>query len=345
MGNFKKYWWKLLGILLVAFSVIMSFVVPLSAGIVNVAPAGVQSGTSTLLVQGYNTHFTNPSTQYWLCTNGNNFQVKPIANEVKGEEEVALTFAIPNVLPSNGLDLVINNTQDGTFSLPAAVFVKDAKVIPGISSPSKDEITEQKANHFTFPFKSILYETIRNLNLHVTMWFALLFCMFVSVIKSIRFLTTGEMKFDNHALQGVNTGLLFATLGLITGSIWARFTWGAWWVNDTKLNGAAISVLIYLAYLLLRSSINEEQKRARIAAVYNIFAFVMLIVFVQVLPRMTDSLHPGNGGNPAFSQYDLDNNLRMVFYPAVAGWILVSAWIIELRYRIFTISQTIHEHV
>jgi len=71
-----------------------------------------------------------------------------------------------------------------------------------------------------------------------------------------------------------------------------------------------------------------------VSAIYNILAFVMMIVFIGVLPRMTDSLHPGNGGNPGFGNYDLDSNMRMVFYPAVIGWILVSTWIAQLRYRI-----------
>ena len=60
----------------------------------------------------------------------------------------------------------------------------------------------------------------------------------------------------------------------------------------------------------------------------------MMIVFIGVLPRMTDSLHPGNGGNPAFGNYDLDSNMRMVFYPAVIGWILIGSWIAQLRFRI-----------
>lgn len=92
-------------------------------------------------------------------------------------------------------------------------------------------------------------------------------------------------------------------------------------------------MLIYLAYFILRGSIDEEQKRARIAAVYNIFAYVMLIVFLMILPRMSDSLHPGNGGNPGFNAYDLDSNMRLVFYPAVIGWILMIVWIFTLRVR------------
>ena len=122
--------------------------------------------------------------------------------------------------------------------------------------------------------------------------------------------------------------------------MWAKFTWGAWWTNDPKLNGSAITILIYLAYFVLRNGIEEPRKKARISAVYNIFAFVMMIVFIGILPRMTDSLHPGNGGNPGFNSYDLDNRLRMIFYPAVIGWILVGTWIASLRYRIKNLSQS-----
>ena len=59
-----------------------------------------------------------------------------------------------------------------------------------------------------------------------------------------------------------------------------------------------------------------------------------MVVLLFILPRLTDSLHPGNGGNPGFGGYDLDLNMRMVFYPAVIGWILISVWIMTIRYRI-----------
>ena len=121
--------------------------------------------------------------------------------------------------------------------------------------------------------------------------------------------------------------------------IWANFTWGAPWPNDPKLNGSAISTLMYLAYIVLRSSIDESQKRAKISAIYNIFAFPIMVVLLFILPRMTDSLHPGNGGNPGFNSYDLDSNMRLVFYPAVIGWILLGVWISNIRYRIRLIQN------
>jgi heme exporter protein C len=116
--------------------------------------------------------------------------------------------------------------------------------------------------------------------------------------------------------------------------IWANYTWGSPWPNDPKLNGAAVGVLIYVAYLILRGAIADSTKRARISAVYNIFAIVIYIMFIFIIPRITDSLHPGNGGNPAFSKYDLDSHLRVFFYPAVVGWILLFTWIMSLRVRL-----------
>ena len=184
------------------------------------------------------------------------------------------------------------------------------------------------------PQLDILNESIRNLYFHVTMWFSMIILMLMSMIQSIRFLNGLDKMRDLKAEALASTGMFIAVLGLTTGMIWAQFTWGAFWVNDPKLNGAAVTMLIYLAYFILRNSIENEDSRARVSAIYNILAFVMMIVFIGVLPRMTDSLHPGNGGNPGFGNYDLDSNMRMVFYPAVIGWILVSTWIAQLRFRI-----------
>ena len=192
------------------------------------------------------------------------------------------------------------------------------------------------------PKLPILNETIRNLYYHVTMWFAMMIMMTGSVVYSVKYLMGFNQDFDQKARITAGIGILFGLVGITTGSIWARFTWGAFWANDPKLNGAAITILIYLAYIILRNSLDEEQKRARLAAVYNIFAYVLLVVFLMILPRMTDSLHPGNGGNPAFSSYDLDNDMRKVFYPAIIGWTLIGVWMGQIRYRFENIEKKLH---
>ena len=98
-------------------------------------------------------------------------------------------------------------------------------------------------------------------------------------------------------------------------------------------------MLIYLAYFILRGSFDEEERRGRIAAIYNIFAFAALIPLLFVIPRMTDSLHPGNGGNPGFGGEDLDNTMRMVFYPSIIGWTLLGVWLASLAYRYMKLRE------
>ncbi len=194
------------------------------------------------------------------------------------------------------------------------------------------------------PRMPILNETIRNLYFHVTMWMAMLVLMLCNAIFGIRYLAKSTIYFDTVAEESARTAMIFGVAGLITGMVWANFTWGAPWVNDPQLNGTAATMLIYAAYFILRNAIPDENKRSRLAAVYSIFAFVMMIVFIMVLPKMTDSLHPGKGGNPGFNKYDLDSNMRMVFYPAVIGWTLLGVWMMSLRVRIANLEKLNHEN-
>ncbi len=189
------------------------------------------------------------------------------------------------------------------------------------------------------PKLPLLHETIRNVYFHVPMWMGMLVVFGISVVYSIKYLATSREEYDLVAVESVNTGIFFYALGLVSGMLWAKFTWGEYWSSDPKQNSAAIAFLLYCAYLVLRNAIDEDQKRARISAIYNIFAFPIMIVLLFILPRMTDSLHPGNGGNPAFGRYDMDNNMRAVLYPAFIGWILISVWIATLRYRIRLIEN------
>jgi heme exporter protein C len=184
------------------------------------------------------------------------------------------------------------------------------------------------------PTMPILHETIRNTYFHVPMWMAMFTVFTISVYYSIKYLQTGKEEYDLIAVEAANTGIFFFVIGLVTGMLWARYTWGAFWSNDPKQNSAAIAFLLYCAYSVLRNSIDEEQKRAKISAIYNIFAFPIMIVLIMVLPRLTDSLHPGNGGNPAFGKLDMDNRMRIVLYPAFIAWSFMGVWIASVRYRI-----------
>jgi len=189
------------------------------------------------------------------------------------------------------------------------------------------------------PAKFILNETIRNLYYHVPMWFAMIILFSVSVFYAIKYLRTNDLQDDIRSVEFANVGILFSILGLVTGMEWARWVWGLAWSNDPKQVGAALCMLTYFAYLILRGGMKDEEKRARISAVYNIFAYALMYPLIFILPSIKDSLHPGSGGNPGFATYDLDNNLRLVFYPAIIGWTLLGVWITSLKIRLDLIKE------
>ena len=192
---------------------------------------------------------------------------------------------------------------------------------------------------FDVPRLPILNETIRVLYFHVPMWFTMIFLLFLSSINAYRFISSGDLSYDLKSYNYANIGIFFGVLGIISGMIWAKYTWGTYWTNDPKLNGSAVGLLIYFSYFVLRNSVEEESKKGKISSVYNILAFSMLIPLIFILPRLTDSLHPGNGGNPGFNVYDLNSQLRIVFYPAVIGFILLGIWIADLRLRILKLKN------
>jgi heme exporter protein C len=194
------------------------------------------------------------------------------------------------------------------------------------------------------PAREILHETIRNLFFHVCMWFAMMILFTASVVYSIKYLRNQNLKDDIYAVNFAKTGILFGVLGYATGTVWAKYTWTefantAQIFSEPKLTGAAIALLIYFAYLVLRGSLTDIDKRARISAVYAIFAYAMLFPTIWILPRLMESLHPGKGGNPGLNFNDLDGRLRKVFYPAIIGWTLLGVWITSLKIRIDLIKE------
>jgi heme exporter protein C len=195
-----------------------------------------------------------------------------------------------------------------------------------------------------------LQETIRNLYFHVCMWFAMMILFTISVVNSIKYLRTFKLKYDIYARQFAVVAILFGVLGYTTGAIWASYTWAdpnkpainsfSSIARDPKLIGAAIALLVYFAYLILRDSIQDIDKKARISAVYNIFAYAILFPAIWILPRILPSLHPGNDGNPALDvKNDISGSMRLVFYPAVIGWTLLGVWVTTLKIRLGLLKE------
>ena len=199
------------------------------------------------------------------------------------------------------------------------------------------------------PHLSQLGETIRNLYFHVCMWMAMMVLFTISVIQSIKYLQFTDYKKDIKAKSYAEVGTIFGLLGYSTGAIWASYTWAdpnnpayasfGSIMREPKLIGAAMALLIYGAYFILRSSIRDIDQRARVSAVYNIFAYFMLFPSIWIIPRLLPSLHPGQEGNPALNFNDVDAKMRMVFYPAIIGWTLLGVWISHLKIRLEFIKE------
>ncbi|MEQ1797905.1 MAG: cytochrome c biogenesis protein CcsA [Lacibacter sp.] len=192
------------------------------------------------------------------------------------------------------------------------------------------------------PIIGNLHQTIRNLFFHVPMWFGQMILLLVSLIFSIRYLRSGNLEDDIKAREYARTGVIFGLLGLLTGAIWANFTWGKPWSNDPKQIAVAIALLIYLAYFVLRNSMPDMDKRARVSSVYNIFAYFIYVPLIMILPRLVQSLHPGGKGvegNPALGGQDLDPTMRLVFWPGVIGWTLLGVWMTTLLIRFYKLKE------
>lgn len=183
------------------------------------------------------------------------------------------------------------------------------------------------------PDIAILKQSSRNLLLHVPMWFTMGICFITSLVFSIKYLSDGNPATDRKAETITQVGIVFGICGLLTGSLWARFTWGTWWTfAEPKMNLAALGMTIYVAYFVLRTAFDDPEKRAKISAIYNIFAATTVPFLFYILPRQVASLHPGAQGNPAFSQMTAPQ-LRYVFYPAVIGFIALAFWLYDIGVR------------
>ncbi|HKL18622.1 MAG TPA: cytochrome c biogenesis protein CcsA [Halalkalibaculum sp.] len=179
----------------------------------------------------------------------------------------------------------------------------------------------------------ILKQSARNLFLHVPMWFTMAVCFGAGLVYSIRYLNNPDPITDHKAETATQVGLMFGICGLLTGAVWARFTWGTWWTfAEPRMNLSALGMMIYVAYFVLRTAFDNPEKRAKIAAVFNVFAATTIPFLLYIIPRQLPSLHPGAEGNPAFSEITAPE-LRYIFYPAVVGFIGLAIWISNILNR------------
>lgn len=206
-------------------------------------------------------------------------------------------------------------------------------IIVGMSFP----MVPMPQNWYEFPIIPGLENKARIIFFHVpTAWIAVI-AFLMSMVSGIRYLRTNELEYDVRSSAAAGLGLLFCILATVTGAIWAKFNWGAYWNWDPRQTSIFVLMLIYGAYFALRSAIDVEEKRASLSAVYSIVAFVTVPFLVFIMPRMMTGLHPGSAsdeGAGPLVDFSMDTTMYVVFLASLFGFTLLYLWMYQLRVRI-----------
>lgn len=185
-----------------------------------------------------------------------------------------------------------------------------------------------------------LGETTRILFFHVPCaWIATL-SFLVSAIYSIRYLRKTNINDDIWAYSSAHIGMMFTVLATISGAIWAKEIWHSYWNWDPRETSIFILLLIYAAYFALRSAVEDEHQRARLAAVYSIIAFVTVPFFVFIVPRIYESLHP----DPLINQQgkiNMNGKMQLVFFSSLFGFTVIFYWMLRLKVEILRLNRQV----
>lgn len=181
------------------------------------------------------------------------------------------------------------------------------------------------------PQAKTLGELSRIIYFHVPAAWVSVLAYLWSMIQSVLYLSRDRKpEHDVAAEAAARIGMLFCVLATLTGMVFAKATWGAWWNWDPRETTVFALLLIYLAYFALRMSVGEAERRARLAAVYSLLAFFTVPFLVFVIPRIFFSLHP----SPVLNRGGMDLHMKIVFFAALAGFSGLYAWMQNLSTRI-----------
>ena len=192
------------------------------------------------------------------------------------------------------------------------------------------------------PLVPVLGETTRVLYFHIPAAWVTVVALGWSMLHSILYLRTRNLEHDHHAAAAAEIGILFCVVATVSGSLWAKAMWGSYWNWDPRETSIFFLLLVYAAYLALRSAIEQEERRARLSAIYSALAFVSVPFLMFVVPRIYFSLHPDPIINPR-GKLDMDPRIRIVFFAMLAGFTGLYAWLQSLRVRVARLEHRLDQ--
>ena len=188
------------------------------------------------------------------------------------------------------------------------------------------------------PLVPVLHETTRVLYFHIPSAWVTVVALGWSMLQSALYLWKRDLRHDDQAAAAAELGLLFCIAATVSGSLWAKAMWGSYWNWDPRETSIFFILLLYGAYLALRGSIEGDEKRARLSAVYSLVAFVAVPPLMFIVPRIYSTLHPDPIINSS-GKIDMDPLIRECFFSMLIGFTFLFAWLQSVRVRVARLER------
>lgn len=180
-------------------------------------------------------------------------------------------------------------------------------------------------------------QSSRILFFHVPMAWVSFVAFIAAGIWSLLYLFRGRNpRHDTAAAAAIQLGLVFGILATVTGALWAKVMWGAYWNWDPRQTSILIALLFYGAYLALRTAMEDQETRARLSAAYSVLGLVVAPFLFFILPRLTFSLHPESVIN-AQGKIEMESRMLQVLLAGAIGFTALFFWIHNLQCRLQTL--------
>jgi heme exporter protein C len=199
-------------------------------------------------------------------------------------------------------------------------------------------MVQQPQNWYELPIVPGLEDKARIIFFHVPVAWVTVLAFLSSMAYGIKYLRTKEFDYDLKSVSAAALGFVFCIIATITGAIWAKFTWGSFWNWDPRETSIFVLLLIYGAYFALRSSVEIEDKRANLSAVYSIIAGATVPFFIFIMPRIVSSLHPDPIINPQ-AKIHMNSTMLIIFLASLIAFTFIYLWMFNLRIRLVRLEQ------